>query len=294
MKFFKPYYHLYLGSLSVKQVQGNKNPEYARYLFKCLITDIKKKYSNTICIPKYICSVVPEIFMNAGIEVSFYDANNPYQVTTLDLLEVVGDGKKAVMIVNYFGLHQSEKEIYKYCNAKECLMVIDNSQMFYENNPNIVNNSVEVFSMRKFYYGGTGMASFCMEPTQIDVDTLSVAAESSRLDCIKTVFWKHTDINRLKSILMKRYESCANFFDKHLDDGYMMVHNTVPIGIPLKVNHTEIFSKLPYKSGCYIWPQYLEEDVSAHRVLVFPIHSMQNRNYVKRQLDQLERYGVIK
>lgn len=293
MKFIKPYYHIYSGSIRISRFFACENSEYTREILKCLASEIILKYAGRICLPAFICDVVPDTLWDSGIEVVFYHANNPYQISVSDISEAVGNGGGAVLIVNYFGLLQPEREILEYCHDKACFLIIDNSQLFFRKRTLPFNNYAEIFSMRKFFYGGTGLIrcgsgykfTNSTEPTN--------GIYSAQPDTIKRFFCRHTDINKLRNILKKRYDDCSDLFGPYLDEGFAVTHDIVPVGIPLKVKRWDGVDAFINDLDCYLWPHYSNRAPLNRRTLVFPIHSMNNRKKVKKVLDILNQYGVI-
>lgn len=263
-------------------------PEYARIVLAAIAQLIKKEHSGKIFIPEFICDVVPETFRNEGLDIIYYQSMNPYCVKISD----IGNGRDlnnaAILVVNYFGMKQNLEEFYKYCESGNVLLIVDNSQCLYKSEQ-FHKNVISIYSLRKFYYGGTSLADYDDSDLKID---LNLETTKNRMGSIKLIFNGHTNIVKLDKIMRRKYARSFDLFNPYLDKGYIQGGDTIPIGIPLALKNFNADIKSNDYGECYIWPNYYD-NMEGHKVLVFPVHSIKSRRSIKNHLQRLVMNGVI-
>ena len=290
MKLFKPYYHIYLGSFSIKKQRQEYMYEYARSQLKRLTAIIKSNYRNTIYVPTYLCDVVKSTFLECGCEVYEYQQSNMYSLDIEALFTTNIPNGVGLLIVNYFGMQQHQDEALRMCEEHNVMLIIDNSSNLSCSVDDFGAHVYKLESHRKFYYGGS---------SRITGDTSALPIESipsgkrNCMDVFKSFMHHHTNEQKLYEILKRRYSKYVSLFNTYFDEGYIPPKdNTIPAGIPLLIKNEVNELNTKYPGDCYIWPRYYD-NIIGHRTLVYPIHNMTNKRRIKRDLLMLKSCGII-
>ncbi len=112
----------------------------ARAAFAHFVTQLN---IGKVWLPRYICNTMIDFLSSQGTEITFYDINDEFEITT----EIGLDPHSLLLYVNYFGLcsRQAHKVIERYGAAN---VVIDNSQAFF-NKP--FESLATIYSPRKYF-----------------------------------------------------------------------------------------------------------------------------------------------
>jgi hypothetical protein len=153
-----------------------------------------------------------------------------------------------------------------------------------------------LYSHRKFYFGGKGILLRSNGKEIISyVNKDNVFNLKTK---IKNIIGQHTNTDILKKKLSKRYRKCRDLFSVYTDDGFIMNEDSVPLGIPLKLNKKIDIASIDSNDlgECYIWPNYIDdakERNNKRNVLVISIHNMESYFKVKRLITLLKQEGIL-
>lgn len=120
------------------------------YLFKFQI-EVKK--NEVVLVPNFTCSSIIEALRRANVKYEFYNVLENLQIDIEDLLFKVRKNKvSAIFYINYFGFLQEDKVIDVLKELKkEIVLVEDNTQALYTNEPNKIGvGNYVIASIRKW------------------------------------------------------------------------------------------------------------------------------------------------
>lgn len=132
----KKFYYLYNGRSSLNFILSNLN--------------LKKK--DEILYPNFSCDVIFQYSKNKKYTKKFYDIKKNFFFKIKSIKKSLSKNTKVIIIINFFGIKQNTKNLYKFCKKRNIHLIIDDCHTFYNLNKNINNNSdTKFFSPSKIF-----------------------------------------------------------------------------------------------------------------------------------------------
>ena len=114
------------------------------------------KKGDNILIPEYICDVIIDPINDLKIKPIYYKIKSNFEIELDDIKKKIKKDTKAILIVNYFGFVERNKELTNYCKNKKIYLIEDNCHSLSDHNIN--KSEISFYSPRKIvnklYSGG--------------------------------------------------------------------------------------------------------------------------------------------
>lgn len=117
-----------------------------------ILLDVKKRNNiSKILLPDYLCSSVVIAAEKVGVEVVFYPLNDKLELDEKHFANLY-DEKCAVLLINYFGLQNLQKQVaYVRSLNKDAIIIEDDVQGFYEFQKELIGVDYKFTSLRKTF-----------------------------------------------------------------------------------------------------------------------------------------------
>jgi len=119
----KKFYYLYNGRSSLNYLLSNLN--------------LKK--NDEILYPNFSCDVIFQYSKNKKYSQKFYNIEKNFFFKLKSIKKSLSKNTKVIIIINFFGIKQNTKNLYKFCKKKNIHLVIDDCHTYYNLNKNINN-----------------------------------------------------------------------------------------------------------------------------------------------------------
>lgn len=132
----KKFYYLYNGRSSLNLALANAG--------------LKKK--DEILYPEYSCDVIFQYHNKKKYNYKFYQIKDDFNLSFNLLKKKISNKTKVIIVINFFGIKQKLKNLYKFCKKKKILLFVDDCHTFYDLNKSSSNNcDVKFFSPSKIF-----------------------------------------------------------------------------------------------------------------------------------------------
>lgn len=117
-----------------------------------ILLDVKKRNNiSKILLPDYLCSSVVFAAEKADVEIVFYPLNDKLELDE-KLFANLYEEKSAVLLINYFGLQNLQKQVaYVRSLNKDAIIIEDDVQGFYEFQKELISVDYKFTSLRKTF-----------------------------------------------------------------------------------------------------------------------------------------------
>lgn len=117
-----------------------------------ILLDVKKRNNiSKILLPDYLCSSVVIAAEKADVEIVFYPLNDKLELDE-KLCANLYEEKSAVLLINYFGLQNLQKQVaYVRSLNKDAIIIEDDVQGFYEFQKELISVDYKFTSLRKTF-----------------------------------------------------------------------------------------------------------------------------------------------
>ncbi len=96
------------------------------------LNNIGLKQSDEILYPEYSCDVIFQYNNKKKYNYKFYQTKGNFYFSLNLLKKKITKKTKVIIIINFFGIKQNLKNLYKFCRKKKILLFVDDCHTFYE------------------------------------------------------------------------------------------------------------------------------------------------------------------
>jgi len=122
-----------------------------RSALNVVLDSIKIQETHEILYPEFACDVLFQ-FKKKNYKYNFYSTNKDFSINENLLKKKISSKTKVIILINFFGIKQNTKEIYRYCKKKKIILIIDDCHTYY--NPKLKINydcDFKLFSPGKLF-----------------------------------------------------------------------------------------------------------------------------------------------
>jgi len=91
--------------------------------------DFKSK--DEILYPEFSCDVIFQFKPKTNYNYKFYKTKNNFHLSFNLLKKRITKKTKVIIVINFFGIRQNLKKLYKFCKMKKILLIVDDCHTFY-------------------------------------------------------------------------------------------------------------------------------------------------------------------
>jgi len=116
------------------------------------LDNLNLKKIDEILYPEYSCDVLFQHSKKNIYNYKFYKTRNNFFLSLNLLKKEITSNTKIIIVINFFGIKQNIKELYKLCKKKKILLFIDECHTYYDLNKSSDNDcDVKFFSPSKIF-----------------------------------------------------------------------------------------------------------------------------------------------
>ena len=123
-----------------------------RSVLNFILNNLDLKTKKEILVPDFSCDVLFQKKKNDNFFFEFYEIKKNFYFDLRQIEKKITKNTRAIVIINFFGIKQDTKNIYKICKEKDICLIIDDCHTFYKVDK-FINKSCDFifFSPSKFF-----------------------------------------------------------------------------------------------------------------------------------------------
>lgn len=123
-----------------------------RSVLNFILNNLDLKTKKEILVPDFSCDVLFQKKKNDNFFFEFYEIKKNFYFDLRQIEKKITKNTRAIVIINFFGIKQDTKNIYKICKEKDICLIIDDCHTFYKVD-NFINKSCDFifFSPSKIF-----------------------------------------------------------------------------------------------------------------------------------------------
>ena len=117
-----------------------------------ILKNVHLKNNQEILYPDFSCDVLFQYDSQNNYKYNFYQIKRDFKISLNLIKKKITKKTKIILIINFFGIKQNLKSLYKLCKKKDILLVVDDCHTFYNLKKSNNNDcDVKFFSPSKIF-----------------------------------------------------------------------------------------------------------------------------------------------